>query len=483
MSKKLKIFLWTLSCFCVLMAGLIVTSIVVLRQQKANTRVEVSLLGEEEITLEVGSTYTDAGAQAKTYSIKKPDEATKLEVTVSGKVNTEKIGDYELTYSTKHEGLRDSVCRTVHVVDTQQPVITLTTNPDSYTLPGQPYQEEGFTAADNYDGDLTKSVQTEEKDGIVYYTVTDSSGNTATVQRTVVYDDPAAPQLTLLGDAHITIQAGKDYVDAGCTAVDNVKGDMTSQIVVSGYVDSFTPGTYTLTFSATDDFENTGTVSRTVVVLPFDPAQCAPANGKVIYLTFDDGPGPHTEYLLDVLAKYSVKATFFVVNNGYYSTLTRAAAEGHTVAIHTATHRFEQVYASEAAYFADLEKMQAIIETHTGIKSMLLRFPGGSSNTLSAQYNKGIMTRLVQAVEACGYRYFDWNVDSRDAGGATSSDAVFYNVINGVSRCQNSVVLQHDIHGYSVRAVEKIIIWGLMNGYTFQPITADSPGAHHGVYN
>ena len=82
-----------------------------------------------------------------------------------------------------------------------------------------------------------------------------------------------------------------------------------------------------------------------------------------------------------------------------------------------------------------------------------------------------------------GFQYFDWNVDSRDAGGASSSDEVFYNVINGISKHQTSIVLQHDTTAFSVNAVERIIVWGLANGYTFLPLTPGSPGCHHGVRN
>ena len=114
---------------------------------------------------------------------------------------------------------------------------------------------------------------------------------------------------------------------------------------------------------------------------------------------------------------------------------------------------------------------------------MLLRFPGGSSNTISKDYSKGIMTRLAAAVTERGFTYFDWNVDSNDAGGAKTADEVFNNVIKGVKNKQNSVVLQHDMKSYSVDAVEKIIVWGLKNGYTFLPLDANSPTCHHGINN
>ena len=82
-----------------------------------------------------------------------------------------------------------------------------------------------------------------------------------------------------------------------------------------------------------------------------------------------------------------------------------------------------------------------------------------------------------------GFRYFDWNVDSNDAGGAKSAAEVYENVISGVQRQRVSVVLQHDIKGFSVNAVEQIIQWGLENGYTFLPLGSDSPTAAHDVRN
>ena len=112
----------------------------------------------------------------------------------------------------------------------------------------------------------------------------------------------------------------------------------------------------------------------------------------------------------------------------------------------------------------------------------MIRFPGGSSNTVS-RINPGIMTRLVQAVTDAGYQYYDWNVSSGDAGLTTDTDVVYQNVIDGIRSHNVSIVLQHDSKGYSVDAVERIIQWGLANGYTFLPLTPSSPKAHHRLNN
>lgn len=209
------------------------------------------------------------------------------------------------------------------------------------------------------------------------------------------------------------------------------------------------------------------------------------ARGKVIYLTFDDGPSEHTEKLLDILDRYQVKATFFVTNGypEYADCIGEAARRGHSIGIHCYSHWYEKIYASEDAYLADMKKMDDIVFEQTGKRTKLMRFPGGSSNKVSKQYNRGIMTRLEMIIEGMGYHYFDWNVDSNDAGGTTETDQVAQNVISVLEKKNVAVVLQHDSYGYSVAAVEKIISWGLENGYVFLPLTEESPGFHHGIVN
>jgi peptidoglycan/xylan/chitin deacetylase (PgdA/CDA1 family) len=203
----------------------------------------------------------------------------------------------------------------------------------------------------------------------------------------------------------------------------------------------------------------------------------------VIYLTFDDGPSEFTPQLLKVLEKYNVKATFFVVGTMSLEYLDEIAAGGHTIGIHSDTHDYESIYSSDEAFLKDMQTLREKIHDRTGIYTNILRFPGGSSNTISKRLCKGIMTRLTQTLTAQGYRIFDWNVDSKDAGGATTTEEVVENVINGIKKRPVSVVLQHDIRKFSVDAVEQIIIWGLDNGYTFLPLDETSPICQHTLAN
>ncbi len=468
-------------------------------------RLTVQLTGEQEMYVEFGQAYQEPGAAAK-HTV--GGRVTDIPVEISGQVDTTRVGTYLVKYTAATGNQVRTQYRRVHVADAQAPVITLIENPNSYTLPNQPYQEEGFFASDNYDGDLTNRVIREEADGKVTYTVSDSCGNTATVTRTIRYADPDLPQILLEGGQMAFIMAGDNYAEPGYTATDKDDGDLTASVVVSGVVDNLNSGIYTLQYSVTNKKGLTAKMDRTVYVIPkpetgndasqgeTTPDGTQPPlvdlptggttiqpNGKVIYLTFDDGPSAHTARLLDVLAKYDVKATFFVMNTSNIGMISRTAQEGHTVAIHTYTHRYSQIYASDQAFLADLQAMQDLIYQHTGVRSTITRFPGGSSNSVSSAYNKGIMTRLTKELQNRGFQYFDWNVDSNDAGGAKTAEDVFRNVTKGVATRTYSVVLQHDTQDFSVDAVERIIAWGLCNGYTFKALDMDSPLCHHGVNN
>lgn len=445
----------------------------------------LTLQGEREMYIDPLSTYVEPGVSVTCGA----NETADIPVQITGTVDPNTPGTYLLKYMVQHEGTVCTAYRKVHVADREKPVITLVSDPQKYTLPGQTYEEEGFTAQDNYDGDLTAKVIRKADSEKVIYSVSDSSGNLTVVERPIVYHDPEPPKIKLNGPKNYTMLIGGAYAELGCTATDNCDGDLSAQVKIHGQINRYIPGEYVITYSVNDSYGNTAAVSRTVSVQGWEPGSgeqpvAAEPNGKIIYLTFDDGPGKNTPRLLKVLQKYNVKATFFVVDTAYIDTVKDIAQAGHALAIHTTTHVYKDIYASEEAYFQDVYNMQNIIKEKTGQEVFLLRFPGGSSNKVSL-FNPGIMTRLTAAVQEKGFYYFDWNVDSRDAGGAKTPAQVFQNVTTAIEKNEDdfSVVLQHDIKSFSIDAVESIIVWGLEHGYTFLPLTQDSPGCHHALNN
>ena len=357
--------------------------------------------GSEIVNISVFDKYNDEG-----FEIKHPN-STKLKkaVKVDNNVDTNKVGTYNVKYSLKYFGKDVYATRIVNVIDEIKPTIELKGNTELTLSRGIEYAEQGYTATDNYDGDITNKVKVENNilDEVgkyeIIYSVTDSSGNSYSTKRIV-------------------------------NRLNN--------------------------------------------------------NNGVIYLTFDDGPSSNTSKILDILKSENIKATFFVVNYGssYDLLVQRIVNEGHTIALHSYTHDYKIIYASEESYFNDLITLKNKVKNTTGIDSTIIRFPGGSSNTISS-FNKGIMSRLVNAVKEQGYHYFDWNVDSRDAGVAKNSTEVYNNVMKGLIPNRSNVVLMHDL-GYNVKTVEalKSIIEDSKNkGYSFARITNDTPMITHKVNN
>jgi len=366
--------------------------------------------------------------------------------------------------------------------DQSQPILTLSGGDTVNMEIGGGYTEPGYTAQDRYGNDLTANVSASVEGDYLVYQVYDSLGNTSTARRSITYVDTTPPEITLDGGEDYHIITGVDYQEPGFTAIDNADGDVTASVVVSGTLDKYKIGTYPITYTVTDSNGNTGTVTRTVHRDVADAGIPEDETGKVIYLTFDDGPGAYTAELLDILDRYNVKATFFVTAQfeNYLDMIGEEFRRGHSVAVHSYTHDFD-IYTSEETYFEDLYAMEEVIIEQTGQGTSLVRFPGGSSNTISDDYNSGIMNVLVKDLEDMGFSYFDWNVTSGDAGETTDTDTIISNVTTEIleNGDERSVVLQHDIKDFSVAAVEEIIKWGLDHGYTFAPLTSTSPGAHH----
>jgi len=226
----------------------------------------ITLTGDAVLTVEAGAAFTDPGA---TFSDNLDGTGAAI---ASGSVNTSALGTYTLTYNyTDAQGnAATPVTRTVNVVDTTAPVITV--EQSTYTVEvGSTFSLPTATASDNLDADAsvtaTGSVDASTVGSYTLtYSHTDSEGNAATaVTVTVIVEDTTAPVVTLTGDATVTLEAGATFTDAGATASDNY--DATAAVVVSGTVNNGALGTYTLTYTSTDASGNVGTATRTVTVI------------------------------------------------------------------------------------------------------------------------------------------------------------------------------------------------------------------------
>ena len=292
--------------------------------------------------------------------------------------------------------------------------------------------------------------------------------------------DKIPPDIELKGDNPAYVCPNKDYIEEGYTALDNYDGDITNKVVSTGDVDTNTIGKYKITYEVKDSSDNAFSIDREVIIIK----RPIYSGDGIIYLTFDDGPSYLTEEILDILDREGIKATFFVC--GANESTKRAYNSGHTIGLHSNTHSYSYIYTSSNNYFNDLNNISDKVFNVINIRPNIIRFPGGSSNTVSRKYNNGIMSYLTVEVVNRGYNYFDWNVDSNDAGSdINNSSNIYYNVINNVSHNRANVVLMHDSanHRATVNALSDIIRYGKNNGYTFKAITNDTPVVRHGVNN
>ena len=209
-----------------------------------------------------------------------------------------------------------------------------------------------------------------------------------------------------------------------------------------------------------------------------------PAPEKWVCLTFDDGPSKTTPDVLAALNDAGVHATFFVVATGYNEKylplLTEAAAAGHQIALHSASHEYSDIYRSSEAYWADISRLKERIAPYVDTESIrYLRFPGGSTNTVSRRYGgKSLMKQLKSEVEQKGWQWVDWNVCAEDAvGGHPSADTIYRNVVRETGEQAHCVVLMHDSSTTrtTAEALPDIIRWYTDNGYTFLTVAEALP--------
>lgn len=434
-------------------------------------------LENKTITVELGDDF-DASENISSVVFGSLDH-----VVIEDNVDTSSTGEYTVTYK-----LRTYKCTAaVSVVDTTAPELTLNDSVTKFVTDditpedfvSSAFDLAGYTLSLSEDQDFTEA-------GTYTVTVTaeDPSGNRTSKEAALIVEaDTQPPVISGISDIVLTQGSSAD-LSSGVTATDD-HDEAPSLSVDSSQVNFNVPGTYTVTYTATDKFGNTSTATRTVTVKA-KPTSSSETEAKIVYLTFDDGPAENMGKVMDILDRYGIKATFFVTGAGssYRSLITRAYNEGHTIGLHSYSHDYSKIYASEDAFFADLQQVSDMVESLTGHKSYILRFPGGSSNAVSKKYCAGIMTALTADVEAKGYVYFDWNVSSGDASGnnVPASEIVANSTASSADRIN---ILMHctDAKDTTVEALPQIIEYYMAKGYVFKPLTEQSTATHHHVNN
>ena len=174
------------------------------------------------------------------------------------------------------------------------------------------------------------------------------------------------------------------------------------------------------------------------------------------------------------MEKYDLKATFFVVPQRTaecYAIMKQIVDSGHSIGVHSASHVYEDIYSSVEAYLADFYEAWNMIYEATGVKTEIFRFPGGSKN----DFNGDTRDAIIEEMTRRGFRFYDWNVDSNDAGGATWSE-MFESIPADIDGNYRSIVLMHDSapRENTVYVLEDIIKLLIQKGYKFDRINNDT---------
>lgn len=426
----------------------------------------IRIVGPSVFVLEAGQPYLEPGV-----SLLKGESA---KLTVSSDLNPQKPGTYRMRYLlVDGKEIVAQTTRKIKVVDTTPPALVLNGKTITDVCPGQNYTDEGARAIDLVDGDLTSRIEITSEEGKLTYQVVDHTGNSVSLIREIHVRDIDAPVF----DAPDEISVLEGNLLPRIVANDRCEGDLSAAVTTDKIIDTSVVGDQNLTYSVQDSKGNTATFTQLVHVKKSHSA-------STIFLTFDDGPSYLTDDFLDLLAEFDVKATFFInKKSGYDKVIQQAHREGHSIGMHSYSHIYSRIYASEEAFFQDLYAEQAWIKNLTGETSRLYRFPGGSSNTIS-NFNPGIMTLLTQSIREKGIQYFDWNLSSGDAG---KHDAEFITnyVLKQLGSRANYVMLMHDSSGHesTLEALRNILTYAKQEGYSFSALNVNSHPAHHGVKN
>ena len=198
---------------------------------------------------------------------------------------------------------------------------------------------------------------------------------------------------------------------------------------------------------------------------------------KIVCLTFDDGPSKNTAANSgDSGQGAGARRRSFVcaqdANEKYLPLVADIAAAGHQIALHSATHQYSKIYASTDAFWQDIRTLRQALEPYVDVAAIdWLRFPGGSTNTVSHRYGgNGIMKALKAQAEDKGYHWIDWNVCAEDAT-ASHPDAaqILRNIRRDADGQDTCVVLLHDTKatGQTVKALPDMIAYFREQGYNF----------------
>ncbi len=406
------------------------------------------------------------------------------EVSYYSEIDTSKTGVYEIIYTYKNE----HYSLYVEVIDNLVPEVVTKNITIDLGMNIEPLDviesidddsKTNVTFLEQYTFDVTGIYQ-------VTVVVEDSFYNKVykEVTVTVLEEDLIAPEISGMDTMYIEKGSSVDMF-MNLLIQDNQDPRPTIEVDTSS-LNINKIGHYIVNYTAKDRSNNRTVAKRNVYVIEEKTIGTHyQSNDKIVYLTFDDGPSGKTKEILDILDRYNAKATFFVTaaNQNYGNLIKEADSKGHTIGLHTYSHIYQTIYSSQDAFYNDLDAIGKYVESLIGRVPHYIRFPGGSSNVISKNYNEGIMTVLTKSVVEDGYQYYDWDVDSGDATASPTLEQVIKQSTSSTDT--NITILLHDTGNkyVTIEALPVIIDHYQSLGYRFLGISDNSYVSKHKVNN
>lgn len=410
--------------------------------------------------------------------IKTIKNAQRDQVQIVGEIDTSSLG----THTFQYRLLKKTFTLYYTVVDTITPIVE---TKDAYVTIGERGDPNDFIASIQ---DATKTIVKFDKEyefttlGDVHIgiLVEDEGKNSTKINATahVVPKDTTPPIIHNVSDKTIRVGERINLLDT-IYANDDRDGKLAVTLQEDN-LDTQTPGFYKIRYEAIDKAGNKATKECNITVLP------KATGNKILYLTINHGPSEHTPNILAILKTYHVKATFFVTgqNPMQIPYIKQVFQQGHAIGLQTYSNAYAHIYSSDTAFYQELSKIADVVKAQTGQEPKILRFPGGSSNTLSKNYSVGIMSRLTTSVQRKGYQYYDWNCAIGDSNPSLPSSIL----IETAKSCDIGgpiMMLTHDQSrsNATVEALPAIIEYYKKQEYTFETINPTVDGFHHFINN
>lgn len=392
-------------------------------------RLYFSLHGETEVTIALNGVYKEAGFRSY-YHLKSYDD----EVKITSNLEEDKVGEYTITYTIPSLNVEKE--RKIKVVDKTKPTIRLLGKKNVITFVDNEYVEEGFSAIDNYDGDLSAKVTINSnvdvsKEGKykITYSLKDASGNTSkAIRNVIVKRDPLNTKIKYNHDEY-----------------DNT--------MIAWW------------FNKSKDHKRTGAAVSSKELLPYDSFYLG-KNEKVIYLTLDEGGSEKTyiKEMTDVMNKYHVKATYFLTRNyieNEAAFMNELVAEGHVIGNHTRNHLDMTSLANDQNIDKFVEEVTSVEKAYMKVTGQemikIFRFPKGEGSI-----------RGMKIIQDLGYRNYFWSHAYYDYGAPLSFKEAYDLMINYYH--PGAIYLLHPKNEGNYLALETFIKEMLEKGYRFDTV-------------